>query len=477
MKKLILILIAACMLITCFACNDKKDDAPIIIPGPSWDRLPQKDFEEAAFRISTRNGYENMEVIVADENSENLLDIALMVRNANVEDKYNVVIEPVSNGAGMGEQINVVLNDCIKNADNFDLAMTYVFESAPLITNGYVLNWNRLPYTRLDASYWIDGMNEKFAVRDAIYTAVSKMCISTITNTFAFYYNRDLGEKYDPEFSNKLFNAIRKGDWTYDYLMSFVNEYGYTELDNETGRTAGDSYAMYMSLDWSIDTWHATWDIPMIKNTVENGLEDVYMSDKLLSFVDRMHTMYYETPGIMNGNQGAANDAFMGDRAVFITNWLDAALSTYDSFDGTYTILPFPKYDENQEKYYSAMADNYSVMSIPVSANPDYVSFIVEALSIASSEHMYHVYEYDALQGNTVSDPDTVEMLQYVLNNITWDIGTLLNSELKLMSLARKDVISNPDGSQILKTYDEKKDDISDALERIMIAFDIFQDY
>ncbi len=479
-KKLILLLVAVCMLLTCFACGGGKKPGNGITPPPSfnekWGALPDEDFGSEAFRISTRDGYETMEVLVADENSENLLDLALMYRNAAVEDRYNVVITPVSNGGGMGEQINGVLNDCIQNADKFELAMTYVFESAPLITNGYVYNWNKLKYTNLDQSQWINGMNEKFAVRDAIYTAVSKMCVSTFTNTFAFFYNRDLGEQYDPEFSNKLFDTIRSGDWTYDYLMNFVNEYGYTELDNVSGRTAGDGYAYYATTDWIIDAWHAAWDIPMISNTVENGLEDVYMSDKLLSFVDRMHTMYYNTPGIMNGNQGAANTSWMADRSVFTTNWLNATFTTYDSFDGTYTVLPFPKYDENQTEYRSAMADNYSVLSIPISADPDDVSLIVEALSLASEEHMYDAYQTDALQGNTVSDPDTIEMIQYVFNNISWDIGTLLFSETKLMDLARLDVMRNPGASQIAKTYDEMKDDVAAALERIMTAFDLFQD-
>jgi hypothetical protein len=247
-------------------------------------------------------------------------------------------------------------------------------------------------------------------------------------------------------------------------------------MDNVSGRTAGDGYAYYATSDWIIDAWHAAWDIPMISNTVEDGLVDVYMSDKLLSFVDRMHTMYYNTPGIMNGNQGAANTSWMADRSVFTTNWLNATFTTYDEFDGTYTVLPFPKYDENQTNYRSAMADNYSVLSIPISADPDDVSLIVEALSLASEEHMYEAYQYDALQGNTVSDPDTIEMIQYVFNNISWDIGTLLFSETKLMDLARNDVIRNPGASQIAKTYDEMKDDVAAALERIMTAFDLFQD-
>ena len=112
-KKLIVLLIAACMLLTCFACGGGNSGGNGPKPPPSfnekWAALPDKDFETEEFRISTRGEYEQQEVLVADENSENLLDIALMVRNAAVEDRYNVVITPVSNGGGMGRKASLDL--------------------------------------------------------------------------------------------------------------------------------------------------------------------------------------------------------------------------------------------------------------------------------------------------------------------------------------------------------------------------------
>ncbi len=480
MKKFALLLIAACMLITCFACGGngrgKTKVPPILIPPETkWGSLPDYDGGGEDFRISTRAHYGSMEVVVDDETSENIVDQALVLRNAKVEDRYSVFIQRQDNDGAQYAHLNQVLTDCTMQADRFDLAMTYVYESAPLITNGFVLNWNNLRYTHLDESHWIQGMNNRFSVRDAIYTAISKMCISTVGQTVAMYYNRDLGDQWKgEEFSEDLITTILDGGWTYDELMKIVNEYNFDDATGD-GRTPDDGFGYYMSRDWFIDTWHAAWQIPMIENTVEDGLKDVYWSEKLTTYVDRMHTMYYQTPGIYYGTQGDARTAFSTRKALFVADDLNASINYYNNYvEDNFTIIPQPKFDENQENYYSAMFDNYSVMSIPITANADVVSLLVEALSISSEMHVYPAYKHDALQGQATSDVDS--MFDIVLESVSWDIGTLLHSKVPFMDMVRIDVVNNPEATQIKTTYDSIAEDVAEALEEIMTAFDEFQE-
>ena len=93
MKKILLLIIAASIVVTCFACGGKKDkgdgskvetNAPSIDP---WDELPEVSYDGQKFRICTRtNGYNTMEVLADDEASTDILDIALSNRNSMVED-------------------------------------------------------------------------------------------------------------------------------------------------------------------------------------------------------------------------------------------------------------------------------------------------------------------------------------------------------------------------------------------------------
>ncbi|MBQ8255255.1 MAG: hypothetical protein IJY94_07120, partial [Clostridia bacterium] len=99
-----------------------------------------------------------------------------------------------------------------------------------------------------------------------------------------------------------------------------------------------------------------------------------------------------------------------------------------------------------------------------------------EALSISSEDNVYPVYRVEALQGLYLSDTDSYEMLDIVLNNVSWDIATLLNEHFPMMTIVRFDVQNNPMNSQVSQAYNGMKNDIADALQDIMDAFDMFQD-
>ena len=456
MKKLVLLFITACMIVTCFACgeNDKKINPPKI-PGV---RFPDPDFKGANFRISNREEYGGLEVVVDDETSENIVDMALLLRNAKVEDRYHVEIVRQDNSSA--SHINTVLSDLAAQKGTFDLAMTSAGESSPIITSGAVYDWANLPYVRLEESHWLMGVNKKLAVRGSIYTAVSKMCVSTIAQTYALICNLRLGNSFRGEnFTKYLYGTVGDGDWTYDQFMDVINEYGSSDTD----------CAFIMPAE-SIDNWHSAWEIPIFDSTVEEGLKDVYMSTKLLAYADRMHTMYGNTKGIRIASQEEAHESFIADKALFTTAKLSDALTVLEKMPGEYTFIPLPKYDEDQKTYVSPMLDGYSVMSIPKTADADFAAFITEALSRASEQHVYPAYKFDALYGEQVSD--TAFMFQIVLENVSFDISILFNSELGLMSMVRDDVINNPGNSKLEESYIDMKDTIADILAEVMSAVD-----
>ena len=463
MKKLVLLVITACMIVTCFACGNKKKDDPRfwipIYPGKTpWTKLPEYNFKGADFRISNREEYGGLEVVVDDENSEDIVDEALLLRNEKVEDRYNVEIVRQDNSSAT--HINTVLSDLAAQKGTFDLAMTSAGESSSIITSGAVYDWAKLPYNLLDESHWLGKMNEAFTVQGVIYTAVSKMCVSTVAKTSALAYNRTLGEAWKGKnFTKELIDTVCDGDWTYDELMSIINKYG----------SRDDSCAFYMTADESIDTWHAVWEIPCIENDAEKGLTDVYMNEKLRSFANRMHTMYYNTDGIRYGTKEEAIGAFMDDKALFTTITMSDTLDVLLGKSGD-MVIPQPKYDDNQKEYRSAMYADYSVMSVPNTADSDLVSLIVEALSVASEMHNYPTYKHDALQAMTTADADS--MFDIVLERASWDIATLLSSEANMIGLVRNDVLDNLGDSKLEQTYNDMKDEIADILAEVMSAAD-----
>ena len=55
---------------------------------------------------------------------------------------------------------------------------------------------------------------------------------------------------------------------------------------------------------------------------------------------------------------------FKDGNALFTTTYLEDAFSTFRVMNDDYSILPYPKWDESQEKYMTGAMDNYSVLGI-----------------------------------------------------------------------------------------------------------------
>ena len=90
----------------------------------------------------------------------------------------------------------------------------------------------------------------------------------------------------------------------------------------------------------------------------------------------------------------------------------------------TYSILPFPKWDEAQENYYTNADDKFQVFSIPKTvSDTSFVGMIFEALSAESYRSVYPAYYDVALKGKYSSDPSTAEMIDIIMEGRKFDVS------------------------------------------------------
>lgn len=478
MKKVLILLMAMCLVVTCFACTTGKKK-PNKETGPAGiNTLPQIDFEEADFIINTRLGYVNEEVFCANEESNDVRDIALMQRNAAVQDYFNVYIDaiPQSNE----DQITTIIDDATINPESsWDANMTFPWHSAPLIIQGHVLNWNnseRFPYTDLSASWWMNDVNKEYGIKDAIYTAAGDACITVFTNVYGLFYNRTFGENIDPEMSENIFDMIREGNWTYDEFYNIVKDVWQEGSDpSAVGPSVDDIYGFATENNVSTEAFSMAWDITYVSNDAENGLNvEGFLSDKIIETTDRLYELWYETTGSLATDHNTMRAAFKEGRVLFIPVKLAYALNEFTDMDDTYTILPFPKYDEYQEGYMTGTQNDFSVWSVSSNVpDSEYSSLIIEALNIESENILIPTYFYEALQKKSISDPDTVEMLEYLLEYVDFEMGHLLDKSAGYIgNLLRYTIMGQ--SNDITAMYDSRKEEILSSIADIMEKYELY---
>lgn len=490
MKKLLVLLLAVIMVFTAVACasGEKKPSNGTGVqttpdgettPGSTevpGSHIPDMDFDAADFRISSRTA--SKEVFVGEESTD-ICDVAVYNRNLIVEDKYNVALDHIVASDVMGSQVGEIVTMALSDVDYCEIAMPYCMDSTPLIINGVVKNWKNFEYTDLSQPYWINDVNSKFAIKENIYSVVGEMCTSTITMAYAMFYNRTKGEIMKAGLSEELFDVIRDGDWTYDYFYDLVSNV-YDDIDEITGASEGDFYGFVAEGVTNTDNYYFAWDLPIVVNDPETGLHlNDFFNEKLVSATDKIIKLYHETAGtyIPKGNMQASLSIkhFAEGKALFNTTMLREAFGAYRNMEDDYTILPYPKYDEDQTKYLTGCMDNYSIIVAPITVkNTDMVSVVVEALNLESWNSVYPTYRDDALKGKYSRDPETIEMLEYVFAGRTFDISFLVSRNVGACYILRK--VVRGDYADIKTAWDTLSEKNITQLETIMQKYESWAD-
>ena len=95
-------------------------------------------------------------------------------------------------------------------------------------------------------------------------------------------------------------------------------------------------------------------------------------------------------------------------------------------------IIPYPKWDEAQDKYYSRI-EGCELFGIPkINKKPEMAGVILEAMSCESMKSVIPAYDDVALKVKYTRDDDSADMLDLAFENRVFDYGdTVLCEELR----------------------------------------------
>ena len=100
--------------------------------------------------------------------------------------------------------------------------------------------------------------------------------------------------------------------------------------------------------------------------------------------------------------------------------------------DSEYGVLPFPKYDVNQENYNATLDPLASVFALPSTERDDIGSWertgiILEYMAYKSHEILLPAYYEEVLKGQRMDDDRDHKMLDIVRTNVHYELANLVN--------------------------------------------------
>ena len=377
------------------------------------------------------------ELWVDDQNGAMVND-AIYKRNEKVMEQLNVNFESIKL-SGDAYLVSTELRNAASNGEAyFDIAANSTYSTIMYTGENIFLDLTDCEYLDLDAIYWSQGYNESASIGNSQYLATGALALSLYRLMFITFYNKDLLEEAQYE---NLYTVVDDGRWTIDYQIQLSKDL-YRDADGSGTVSEGDTVGFASSTLSYLDPYWSSCDIQIITKDADNYLQYSLDSEKLSNTVDKLIVLFHQSNAWFDkssgddGKQTAMSNLFATGNVGTVTLRLGSVeTEQFVTMQDEYGIIPMPKYDENQEKYYTFLHDQFTSIGIPsVHSNDEekvqMLGAVLEALALENYKSVVPTYYEVALKGRYLEDSESWRMLDMIYENVKVDAGVLYTKNL-----------------------------------------------
>ncbi|MBQ7982006.1 MAG: hypothetical protein IJ302_00425, partial [Clostridia bacterium] len=174
------------------------------------------------------------------------------------------------------------------------------------------------------------------------------------------------------------------------------------------------------------DVWLSAFNQPIVEINEQGAVEMAFMTEKTVAIVEKLVSWHENTEGFYRyGTQYDEEKYFNSGNLVFAPLRFYTAYNVLREMEDAYTILPWPKWDEQQDKYYTSADDKFTVFGLPLTSYGmlDFVSIMYEVMSAETYKTVYPEYYDTALKGKYSAEKETAEMVDLIMEGRDFDFS------------------------------------------------------
>ena len=500
MKKLLVLFLCLLMAGSCLlvSCNDAGGDVSksetskqeaidgydpesgryvANLPAFEWNA---NDAEYATFDVAVTSNEEQSTYFSEDlcfdvyATTDAVINEAVRERNNLVESLTGVKINPIM----CKNVMTAVQDDIAGGLGNYDMAMPFLSGAVTLAQEGqlHALNSEKLsPYIDLTMPWWSQGANEAFSISEQLYFSTGDITIMSKISTRALVFNKEMYATLFPG-EKTLYEYVEDGDWTYDTFLAMCkkatveNGDGKWDINDTWGLVSetSDPYNFYSAAGESLAAKDAD-DLPYL--TFE-GTRSVNVAQRLLEEYSKKNTWHICSNrldidhGVPSSELWVVSlDIFGEGRALFRCSVFSAIKKLRNYEDGIeFGIIPLPKFDAEQENYYTPSGSGTYVVVIPISAkDPEFSAYMTELVACEAKNFLTPAYYETTLKSRDARDDESEKMLdEYIFSNLKFDVGSFYNFG-GINSMFQ--TLAHEGKYDIISSFEQIKDKAEDAID------------
>ncbi|MBE6561145.1 MAG: hypothetical protein E7662_08455 [Ruminococcaceae bacterium] len=388
----------------------------------AYNYLPEKNYNGYKYRILYQNSirYYPRQIDPTEQNGDIVNDSAYE-RNMAVETKYNV--KTVGYPMSQNEILNGARNHVKAGDDAFDVYYGVIAHMASFTNEGNAIDLAKMEYIDLSQPWYNQDINAGMNIKGKQYIVSSEFINVLLANTYAMYFNKRIA--YNELKLPDLYELALDGKWTFDKFIEMTK--GATrDLDGDGKMTHTDTYGYgafkikqgALAMQYGMGQFTTDFD--------ENGDPRLILnSDRMAQVVGKINNLTTGGEFYLGGSGETTEiSLFKEGRILFLTAiFMQTDLNMRDMAD-EYGILPHPKLNEDQDKYYTVINTECFMYSVPITVKDQECSTVLfEAYSYEGYKYVYPGYYELALKTKYSHDDVSARIYDLIMGNRIVDFG------------------------------------------------------
>jgi hypothetical protein len=366
-----------------------------------------------------------------EEEPGDALGTAIYRRNQIVEEKLDITLMGVP--ATRDNIRRTITRTVAAGTNDFDAVALRLENAGPTAMAGEAVNLNNLAYLSLDMPWWDQNILKDTSVGGQSYLIAGDIFTKHYDGIAMMFFNKKLLADFAVECPYRL---VESNQWTLDKFRSLTKDIT-RDLNGDGVIDHNDLFGFSTQADFVPSIINGAGerivskdadDMPYFTGATEkieaiiNRIFDFYLHDTFCSHRDAMDR------GIESENM-LQFLVFPAGRSLFfwgLPRFIDLELRMMDDDFG---MLPIPKWDSNQDRYYATANSwhSYCWLIPQGSGDPEDTAYIMDTMAYYGRIHILPAYYDVTLQRKHTRDEESGAMLDIIFNSIVYDMGIMYN--------------------------------------------------
>ena len=383
--------------------------------------------------------------LYAESESGDMLNDEIYKRNLKLEEDLNFTFEFIKSPSKDDSQRTIVAEFESGGSSGLDLVSNYAYYSTNAALRNCYMNIHNIETMDVSHPWWNQTYVNAATICDQLYFIVGDLNLSVVDRSLAIYYNQTLGSDYQ---IGNLYDTVLDGQWTIDLFLQYTKD---TWVDTNQSSTIDlpDKIGIISILgSEAYDGFLTAFGIDILAKTADDGLEIIWDPEKVSNAIDLQITLFSNNNGaFLHSNHTELCNKFTNNEALF---WIyciygsAAQNQALRSMSSSYGLLPLPKYDLDQQNYYTTAQDAYSIMSVMATSKQfNEVGIVFEEWNYRSYMDIQPVYCEVIMKTRYLNDVESGMIFDLILDSIKFDTGMVYGSEIDSIATSTRSIVKN----------------------------------